>query len=575
MANKELADIFDQIADLLEIKGDDRFRINSYRRCARTIADLTDDLADLTRAGQLTQIPGIGKGTAEKVQQYLATGKVALHQDLLAEIPPHLPPLLAIPSLGPKKLAAAWKQLGVTSLDALVAAIDSGKLAELPGMGAKTAEKIKHGIEFLQRSAGRTPLGIALPIAQQLADQVRALPHVKHVEIAGSVRRGRETVGDLDILCAGSNGKKVIDAFTRLEQVKQIVAAGSTKGTVMVETPLGTDLNVDLRVVPANSFGAALQYFTGSKEHNVHLREIAIKKGLKLNEYGLFRAHKQVAGADEAEIYGKLALPYIAPELREDRGEIETANDLPQLVEPADIRGDLHLHTTASDGRQTAEELARFAKDFGYQYIAIADHSKSQIIANGLSIDAMHQQIETVRAATKCVKGITILLATEVDILSGGELDYPDDLLAECDLVIASIHSGLSQDRTTVTKRTLSAMDNPLVTIIGHPTGRLLGQRRPMDIDMDQVIRHAVKTNTALEINAAWQRLDLNDLHVRKAVDAGAMLAINTDAHHTDQLDYIKYGIQTARRGWASAENILNTLPLPALRKWIAKKRKN
>ena len=575
MVNKELAAIFGQIADLLEIKGEDRFRVNSYRRCARTIGDLTDDVADLARAGQRTQIPGIGKGTAEKIQQYLTTGKVALHLELLAEIPPHLPPLLAIPSLGPKKLAVAWKQLGVTSLDALVAAIDSGKLAELPGMGAKTAEKIKHGIEFLQRSAGRTPLGIALPITQQLADRVRALPQVKQVEIAGSIRRGRETVGDLDILCASSAGKEVVDAFTRLDQVKQIIAAGGTKGTVLVETPLGTDLNVDLRVVPANSFGAALQYFTGSKEHNVHLRELAIKKGLKLNEYGLFRGRKQVAGADEAEIYSKLALPHIAPELREDRGEIETANDLPQLVELADIRGDLHLHTTASDGRQTAEELARFAKDFGYQYIAIADHSKSQIIANGLSIDAMHRQIETVRAAAKRVQGVTILLATEVDILSGGKLDYPDDLLAECDLVIASIHSGLGQDRATVTKRTLAAMDNPLVTIIGHPTGRLLGQRRAMDIDMDQVIRHAVKTNTALEINAAWQRLDLNDLHVRQAVDAGAMLAINTDAHHTDQFGYINYGIQTARRGWAGPQNILNTRPLPALRKWIAQKREN
>jgi len=575
MVNEELAAIFGQIADLLEIKGEDRFRVNSYRRCARTIGDLTDDVADLARAGQLTQIPGIGKGTAEKIQQYLTTGQVALHLELLSEIPPHLPPLLAIPSLGPKKLAAAWKQLGVTNLDALLAAIDSGKLAQLPGMGAKTAEKIKHGIEFLQRSAGRTPLGIALPIAQQLADRVRALPQVKQVEIAGSIRRGRETIGDLDILCASSVGKEVVDAFTRLDQVKQIVAAGGTKGTVLVETPLGSDLNVDLRVVPANSFGAALQYFTGSKEHNVHLREIAIKKGLKLNEYGLFRGQKQVAGADEAEIYSELALPHIAPELREDRGEIETANHLPQLIAPADIRGDLHLHTTASDGRQTAEELARFAKDFGYQYIAIADHSKSQIIANGLSIDAMHRQIETVRAAAKRVKGVTILLATEVDILSGGKLDYPDHLLAECDLVIASIHSGLGQDRDTVTKRTLAAMDNPLVTIIGHPTGRLLGQRQAMDIDMDQVIRHAVKTNTALELNAAWQRLDLNDRHVRQAVDAGAMLAINTDAHHTDQFGYIRYGIQTARRGWAGPQNILNTRPLPALRKWIAQKRTN
>jgi len=568
--NKELAKIFDQIADLLEIKGEDPFRINSYRRVGRTLGDLNEDVADIAATGRLTDIPRVGKGTAERIEQYLQTGKVELHQQLLDEIPSGLPALLDIPGMGPKKVAAAWKKLGVTDLDSLVAVIDSGKLAELPGFGAKSVAQIKQGIEFLQRSLGRTPLGVALPVARQLAGQLADLAAVKQVEIAGSARRGRETIGDVDILCQSAAGKKVVDAFTQLEQVKQVLAAGATKGSVLVEAPGGADLQVDVRVVPAKSFGAALQYFTGSKEHNVRLREIAIKKKLKLNEYGLFRGDKQIAGAEEADIYAKLGLPFIPPELREDRGEIEAADNLPRLVTLDDIRGDLHLHTTASDGHQTAEQLGRFAKDYGYEYIAVADHSKSQTIANGLSIDRMYEQIETVRAADRKVRGIAILLATEIDILAGGKLDYPDDLLAECDLVIASIHSGMGQDRATVTKRTLAAMDSPYVHVIGHPTGRLLGRREAMDIDIDQVIRHAIETHTALEVNASWQRLDLKDVHVRQAIDAGAMLVLNTDAHAPDQFDFMSFGVQTARRGWATPDSILNTRPLAALRKWLA-----
>lgn len=445
MPNKELAKIFDQIADLLEIKGEDPFRINSYRRVGRAIGELNEDVADIATTGRLTDIPRVGKGTAERIQQYLQTGKIELHQQLLDEIPSGLPKLLDIPGMGPKKVAAAWKKLGVTDLDSLVAVIDSGKLAELPGLGAKSVAHIQQGIEFLQRSLGRTPLGVALPVARRLAGQLADLAAVKRVEIAGSARRGCETVGDVDILCQSAAGKKVVDAFTQLEQVKQVLAAGATKGSVLVEAPGGADLQVDVRVVPAKSFGAALQYFTGSKEHNVRLREIAVKKKLKLNEYGLFKGDKQVAGAQEADIYAKLGLPFIPPELREDRGEIETVGNLPRLVTLDDIRGDLHLHTIASDGHQTAEQLGRFAKDYGYEYIAVADHSKSQTIANGLSIDRMYEQIETVRAADKKVRGIAILLSTEIDILAGGKLDYPDDLLAECDLVIASIHSGMAR----------------------------------------------------------------------------------------------------------------------------------
>ncbi|MBN2560328.1 MAG: DNA polymerase/3'-5' exonuclease PolX [Phycisphaerae bacterium] len=574
MVNKELARLFNEIADLMEIKGADAFRINSYRRAARVFKDTNADLADLAQHGTLTSLSGVGKGTAQRVAQYLAEGKIDVHQELLQTIPPGLPALLTIPGLGPKKIALMWREAGVESLDGLEAAIEAGKLEDLPGMGAKTVEKIRQGMAFLAKSSGRTPIGLALPVARTLAEAVEAMPDVEAVSLAGSLRRGRETVGDVDILCGSPAGKKVVKAFTARPEVRQVLADGDTKGSVLVDLPNGNPLQVDLRVVAGESYGAALQYFTGSKEHNVRLRELAIKKGLKLNEYGLFKGDRHVAGRTEKEVYERLGLPLIPPELREDRGEIEAGSKLPKLVELSDIRGDLHLHSPASDGHDSIEDLAETAKKLGYDYIAITDHSKSQTIANGLSIEAMLEHIESIRKANMSITGIAILASTEVDILSDGSLDYPDELLAECDIVIASIHSGLGQPRAKATARTIKAMESPHVHVIGHPTGRLLGKREAMDIDIAAIVQAAVETGTALEINASWQRLDLCDIHIHLAVEAGATLAISTDAHNNTQMsEMMPYGVSVARRGWATRKHILNSQALASIHRFVEAKR--
>jgi len=574
MVNREIARLLDQIADLLEIKGEDRFRISSYRRAARVIDELTEDVADLAGRNQLRQVPGIGKGTAERIRQYLTEGRITIHQELLADLPAGLLEVMQVPGLGPKKVGALYHELGVERIPDLQAAITDGRVEKLPGFGTKSVEKILDGIAFLKRSAGRTPLGVGLTIAEALRKRIARLPGVKRVEVAGSTRRGREMIGDIDLLCEAKNGKAVIEGFTLLPDATGIRAAGDTKGSILVPSPVGGEIQVDLRVVPTKSFGAAMQYFTGSKEHNVRLREIAVKKGWKLNEYGLFEGDKLLAGKDEAGIYKKLGLPLIPPELREDRGEIDCKAKLPELITLADIRGDLHVHTIASDGRNSIEEIARAAKERGYTYIAITEHSRSAAIANGLSIEKLERHIEDIRAANKKVKGITVLAGTECDILSDGSLDYPEDLLAELDWVVASIHVAQGQDRDRVTRRTIAAMQSPYVHAIGHPSGRLLGRRDAMDLDWEKVFETAARTGTALELSAAWQRLDLKDLYVRQAIEAGCRICINTDAHGTEQLDQMHFGVRTARRGWATKDRVVNTWPITRLKKWIAAKRK-
>ena len=568
MVNQELARIFEEIADLLEIEGADVFRINAYRKAARVIDELGEDVADVAARSELTKIPGIGKGTAEKIQQYLAEGRITVHQELRSKLPEGLLTLLTIPGLGPKKVAALYKQLKVTTIEQLRSAIAAGQVEKLPGFGAKSVENILEGIGFLASSAGRTPLGIAWEIAENLVRDVAAFPGVRRAEAAGSLRRGRETVGDLDLLCEAKNGPAVVKAFTKLPHAKKVLAAGDTKGAITVFNPEGGEIQVDLRVVPAESFGAALQYFTGSKEHNVRLREVAAKKGWKLNEYGLFEGDRVLAGKDEAGIYKKLGLPFIPPEMREDRGELAAAKKLPKLVTLADIRGDLHVHTTASDGRNTIEEMAAAAKARGYCYLAITEHSKSSVIANGLSADKLRRHADRIRALGSKLKGITLLAGIEVDILADGTLDYPDSVLADLDWVVASIHSAQGQDRKKVTARTIAAIQNPHVHAIGHPSGRLLGKRDAMDLDWEAVFEAAARSGTALEVNAAWQRLDLKDVHVRQALEAGCYLAICTDAHATDQLDQMHFGVTTARRGWAGPDRILNTWTSTQLRKW-------
>ncbi len=574
MTNSELSAIFERIGDLLDISGEQVFRVNAYRRAARIVKDLPRDAASMLADGSLAKVDGIGKGLLEKIEQYVKTGKIDLHEELASSMPAGLPGLLDIPGMGPKKVALLWKELKVESADDLKKVIESGAAAKLKGFGEKSVAQIKAGMEFASKSGERTPLGVAWPIAEVIVEQVRKLPGVKRVEVAGSLRRGLETIGDVDILCEAKDGEAVVKAFTSLPGVQRVLAAGDTKGSVVVERPGGSELQIDLRVVPTESFGAALQYFTGSKEHNVRLREMAGKKKWKLNEWGLYDAEgKQIAGKDEAGIYKKFGLPLFPTEIREDRGEFDEAGKLPRLIERSDIRGDFHMHTTASDGTMSAETMAEAAGKLHYEYIAITDHSKSSAIANGLTIDRMWRQINKLRELNKKLRTITILVGCECDILADGSLDYPDPVLAACDLVVASLHSSLRQERAKQTARLIRAMENPYVTIIGHPTGRLINRREGADLDMEEVVKAAARTGTALELNASWQRLDLNDRHVKLARDAGVMMTIDTDSHSPAQLEQMEFGIKIARRGWLRAEDVLNTRPLPTVRKWIARKR--
>ena len=577
MVNGAIAAAFERIADLLEISGESAFRVNSYRRVARFLKSHTRDIAEEAAENRLLNLPGIGQSTADKINEYLATSRMTLLTELESKLPTGLPDLLGISSMGPKKIALVHNRLGVGSMDDLKRVIASGELAELAGFGDQSVKKISDGIAFLERSGGRTPLGVAMPIAEEMAAAIEKLAGVRRVAMAGSLRRGVETIGDVDLLCEcddPKNAERIIKSFTEHPSVQGVLVRGGTKGSVIVNA--GRELQVDLRVVPRESFGAALQYFTGSKEHNVRLRELAVKRKWRLNEYGLYDGERAIAGKTEESIYKKLGLPVIPPELREDGGEFDLT-EAPELVTESDIRGDLHMHTTASDGKCSIDEMAAAAKARGYAYIAITDHSKSSTIANGLSIDRMTRHIEAIREADKRIKGIRILVGCECDILRDGAMDYPDEILAECDVVVASIHSAMgegSKSGETPTHRLLKAIENRYVTIIGHATGRLLGKRPAMTIDIDQVARAAADSGTALEINASWQRLDLKASHVRQAIDAGAMLTIDTDAHHTDSLGLIRYGLATARRGWAKADNVLNTRSFKGVTTWIAKKRR-
>jgi DNA polymerase (family 10) len=576
MENAVLSQLFDQMADIMEILGEDTFRISSYRKVARIISELPADVHALLAGGQLAKTPGIGKSSLAKIEEFVKTGTITAHQQLLTQIPQTLLQLLAIPGMGPKSVKAVYEKLKVTSIAELKKTIETGSITKLSGFGEKKAAAIAKGIEFLEKSAGR----IRLDQAREAADLVEALliscKGVRKIQIAGSLRRRAETIGDVDILVAADNGKQIIDVFTGASFVEQVLAAGPTKGSAVIHTET-SPVHVDVRVVPRQSFGAAAQYFTGSKQHNVRLREIAVKAGLKLNEYGLFKGDKMLAGSREEEIYKKLSLDYIEPLLREDRGEVEAAKNhtLPDLIKLEDINGDFHTHTKASDGNCEISELAEAAKALGYKFIAVTDHSKSSAIANGLSPQRLARQITTIRKLNEKLKGITILAGTEVDILADGSIDFDNKLLAELDFVTASIHSGMTAPREKVTARTLKAMDNPYVHCISHPTGRLIGQREPMDIDMAAVVEHAAKTHTALEVNAHPYRLDLKDTHCRMAIEAGVTLVISTDAHNTASLQLMAYGVDTAARGWVTKTNVLNTFPLTKIKKWLKQKQKS
>ena len=563
------------MANVMEILGEDRFRINTYRKVASLISDMPGDIESLLATGRLAKTPGIGKSSLAKIEEFVKTGTITVHKQLLKKIPPTLLELLTIPGMGPKGVKAIYEKLNVTSIAELKGAIEAGSIAQLPGFGNKKAAVIARGIEFLEKSTGRIRLDQALEAAQIVSGFLQGLSGIQKIQAAGSLRRRAETIGDVDILVTAGKGRQIIESFSTASFVREVLASGPTKGSAIIQTQTAP-VHVDVRVVPQESFGAAAQYFTGSKQHNVRLREIAVKAKLKLNEYGLFKADKMIAGPVEEQIYHKLGLDYIDPLLREDRGEIDAArkHSLPELIRPEDIKGDLHVHTNASDGDCDIPELAEAAKQMGYKYICITDHSRSSAIANGLSAKRLAEQIKLIRKLNEQIKGITILAGTEVDILADGSLDFDDKLLAELDFVVASIHSGLASPRQKVTARTLKAMDNPYVNCIAHPTGRLIGQREPMDLDIAEVIKHAAQTHTALELNANPWRLDLKDIHCRMAVEAGVKLVIGTDAHSTEGLGLMGFGVATAARGWVRKADVLNTFSANKIKSWAASKRK-
>lgn len=575
MTNADVARVFTEIADLMEIRGDDSFRVNSYRRVARSVEDLAEEVTTLAARGELTKLQGIGKGSADRIKELLDTGTIELREELLRDVPGTLLEILRIPGLGPKKAAVLWRERGIESLASLKAALDGGKLAGLKGFAEKSINSIREGIEFLARVAGRTRLGPASEVAQRYRGLIAAMPGVQRVECAGSLRRGAESVGDLDLLCICDDGPRIVDAFTKLDGVRKVLASGETKGSALVDRGGGKEIQVDLRVVPSESFGAALQYFTGSKQHNVRLREMAVKRGWTLNEYSLSdeAAGKTIASKTEEEIYAALGLPWIPPELREDRGEFELRETPVNLLRVEDIRGDLHMHTTASDGSHTIEQMVNAAKARGYAYICITDHSQSSVIANGLKPERLREHIRAVRDVAARHSDMTVWVGSEVDILGDGRLDYSDDLLAELDWVVASIHAGQGKDIAHNTERTLAAIRNPFVNAIGHPTGRIINRRDAMPLDIEAIGKEAARTGTALEINASTYRLDLKDQHARLARDLGAKIVINCDAHAVEQFDQMPFGVATARRAWLRKQDVLNTHGAAEIAAFVKKKR--
>ncbi len=572
MKNREIADLFNEIADILELRGENVFRVNAYRRGAQNIEGLSRAIEDVAVEGTLLELPGIGKDLAGKIAEYLESGEIDYLKELRTETPQVLLDMLRIPGIGPKTAVRLQAELGIDSLEELKHAALEHRIQELPKMKAKTEENILKGLEFLSRASARTPIGTALPLAERIVAALAELPEVKKISVAGSLRRFRETVGDIDILVTSRSPEKVIGRFTHLDDVERVLAEGSTKGSVVTRDKI----QADLRVVEEASYGSALNYFTGSKEHNIRLREIAIQKGMKLSEYGVFRNEIRVAGRTEKEVYRALGLPYIPPEIREDSGEIEAARAgaLPALVELEDIRGDLHCHSSYSDGTATLAEVAAAGKKRGYAYILVTDHSRSLHIANGLSPERLRKQLAEIDSINAKLRGFKLLKGSEVDILPDGSLDMDEALLARLDVVYVAIHSKFKMPRDEMTKRVVRALENPYASVLAHPTGRLIGIRDAFEIDMHEVIRAAARTGTAIEINSHPARLDLDAANCRAAAAAGVMIGIGTDTHVLPELDYMSYGIGTARRGWLTKANILNTRTARELLSLVRKKRR-
>jgi len=558
--NIEVAWIMSEIADLLELQGESIFKIRAYRKAAKAIATLAADLSEMSSQGKLETVPGIGKAIAGKIGELFKTGKIEYYENLKAEVPPGLLEVVSVPGIGARMAQQLYQKLGISSLDELEAAARGRKIRELPGMGNKTEMNILRGIEMLRSGTGLVTLGIADAMAEAFTGFLKSLSGVAEAGTAGSVRRMKDAIGDIDLVVGSYEAERVIDIFVKHPQVKKVLAKGDTKARVVTLAGIG----IDLLVVEPEQYWTAMHHFTGSKEHNVRLREIAHKKGLKINEYGIFGRDDdtQLSAAGEADIYTHLGMEYIPPELREDLGEVEAALNgrLPDLVETGDIKGDLHIHSDWSDGVNSIAEIVGRASEMGYEYIAITDHSRSLGIAGGLSVERLGEQERYLRALNEQTDKIEILSGIEADILSNGNLDYPDEILAARDIVVASVHSGFRQDREKITGRVISAMKNSHVDIVAHPTGRLIGRREPYAINMEEVFAAAVKYGTALEINASPDRLDLSDRYARRAAELGIRISINTDAHDINRMDDMKYGVATARRGWLEKNDILNTM---------------
>lgn len=564
MKNQNIAKIFNEIAELLELKGENAFRIRAYRRAAQNIDGLSKDVASLSDE-ELTSVPGIGKDLAGKIREYIETGRIAKHEELKKEIPKGVLDLLRVPGLGPKKAKQFYDALKIKSVDELEAAIKAGRIKGLPGIQTKTEENILQGIALLKRGAGRRPLGRVLPLAEDIIRRMKESVPVEKIEVAGSIRRMKDTVKDIDILTTSKMPAAVMDAFVKLPYTARVLALGETKSSIITDD----GIQVDLRVVEEDSFGAALQYFTGSKQHNIKLRELAVRAGLKLNEYGVFKEPegRRIGGGTEEEVYKALKMPWIPPELREDTGEIEAGLEgrLPALVTVEDIKGDLHVHTNWSDGSHDLEVVVEAARKKGYHYIAITDHTKGLGVAHGLDEMRLKDEMRLIDATNNRLADFRVLKGTEIDIRSDGSLDLPDETIAGLDIVVASIHSGFKQSKEQITKRLISAIRNPYVIVIAHPTGRLIGERDSYAVDMDAVLREAAKYGVAMEINAYPFRLDLNDQHIKMAMEYGVPLVISTDTHITSQMDFMPYGVAVARRGWVEKRNVLNALEIDGL----------
>lgn len=570
MINKQIAEIFIEIAQILEIKGDNPFRIRAYQRAAQNIESLPEDIKDMMKQGRLREIPGIGKDLQERIEEFIKTGKLKHYEKLKKSIPSGLLDLLDIPGLGPKTVKLFYDKVKIKNIRDLEKAISDGKLLRIEGVREKTVENIKKGIKLISRSKERLPLAEATEVSEYFIGNLRKLKEIKNICLAGSLRRQKETVRDIDILAISSSPEKIMDKFTSLDEVKRIQAKGETKASILTKH----NAQVDLRVLDSNSFGAALLYFTGSKQFNIKLRQLAQKKKLKVNEYGVFKGNKFVAGRTEEEIFRLFNMPYIEPELREDTGEFELAlkHKLPSLIELEDIKGDLHVHSKWSDGDNSILEIAQVAKDRGYEYIAISDHSRSLRIAGGLSKEELIQKKKEIDKINKKISNFRVLFGTEVEIDSDGKIDYTDNILKEFDVVIGAVHSGFKQSEAQLTKRIVNACKNKYVHIIAHPTGRHFGVRDSYELDFAQVFKAAKETNTFMEINSFPVRLDLNDSNIRRANEFGVKFAICTDAHAIGQLELIKFGLSMARRGWLSKKDVINTYSLNNLLKTLNKK---